>query len=208
MARAVAASPIDDDALIRAVPAVWPVAQKLASLSSPGPLWLLFGKFSTLNSSTLPPCSVGVMIAITPTVSPPFGPSPVVVQLMTKPPSSASPPCCSMYGSSTVERPPPPVEFKDEARVDWCGITDILDDETAGAVVDWCGITDISDDETAGAVVDCWRCVTTLRFLTRSGPRYIPSSCLVRGWLTGSFERRCRRCNRQHRGRVGRSRVA
>ena len=59
-------------------PLVWPVAQKPASLSLPGPLWLLFGKFSTLNSSTLPPYSVGVMIAITPTVSPPFGPSPVV----------------------------------------------------------------------------------------------------------------------------------
>jgi hypothetical protein len=43
------------------------------------------GKFSTLNSRMLLPCSVGVMIAITPTVSPPFGPSPVV-QSMTKPP--------------------------------------------------------------------------------------------------------------------------
>src|SRR6185503_9985850 len=51
------------------------------------------------------------MIAITPTASPPFGPSPVV-QLMTMPPSLASPPYCSMYGSSTVDWPSPPVESK------------------------------------------------------------------------------------------------
>jgi hypothetical protein len=92
VARAVAASPIDDDALTSTIS-----ARLTSGTEARHAFALAGGARGPIDDDAPIVVFWGVMIAITPTESPfgPFGPSPLV-QLMMMPPFSASPTRCSM----------------------------------------------------------------------------------------------------------------